>query len=84
MYIPPAEHPSGSSVWWLSIFGVGVRLFIFVKGCTRTSELEISKDKVPRFLYLFTGGLEPTSHNTTKSYEEKIIFWTIFVDWIFL
>ncbi len=66
MYIPPAEHPSGSSVWWLSIFGVGVRLFIFVKGCTRTSELEISKDKVPRFLFILMGRLESMPHKKTR------------------
>ena len=62
----------------------GHSLFILVTGFSSTSLQRISKGKVPRFLYLFTGGLEPTSHNTTKSYEEKIIFWTIFVDWIFL
>lgn len=46
---------SGASVFGVSIhIGVGVIVYSYVQGTTRTSSRRISKDKVPRFV-LFIG-----------------------------
>ena len=71
MYIPPQSVPCGL----LCLVAFHIRrgrycLFSF-SGFTRASIQGISKSKVPRFLFIFTGGQEPTSHKLY--FYEKII-----------
>ena len=62
MTIPPQSIPS-----WIALFGgISYSAWAFVaysyrKGLSGTSNQRISKGKVPRFFYIFTGRLEPTS-----------------------
>ena len=84
MTIPPTEHPLlDCSVWWLFIFGVGVRCLFLWMGLAGTSNWRISKGKVPRFLYIFTGSQELTSHKTNNAMK-KVLNTVIFMTAILL
>ena len=75
-YVYPARRASFVGLLCLAAFHIrrGRSLLILVgKVLSGTSDKRISKGKVPRFLYIFTGRLEPTSHKLFNTMKNKFI-----------